>query len=242
MGYSNLKNMSKRTRYFFSHLMASSFLGIVLSFIVFYLWYPGPIAVAEGVTRIFCIILIIDIIVGPLLSLIIYKEGKGNLKIDLLLIILIQLAAMSYGVYSIMQSRPVWISQNGAIFQLVRANAILPQDQVKALIKFRQNGWWEPVWVAVNQADPKYELYSEPTLVPNLYIELRYAIPRIRKYAQSIDRLALFNTQHRINKELTKYPQAVSWMPLRTTGLDLVVLFDSEHKIIGVVNLRPWSQ
>lgn len=234
--------MSKRIRYFFGHLSASFCFAIILTLVVFFIWYPTPLASAEGVIYIFYMILFVDIIIGPLLGLLIYKEGKKNLKNDLLIIIILQLVAVFYGVYSIAQSRPVWIAQNGAIFQLVRANAILPEDQDKASTEFRYNHWWKPNWVAVNQRHPQYEFYAEPTLVPNLYEDLSHAMPRISRYAQPISRLALFNSQHQINEKLKKYPQVSSWMPLRTTGSDLVVLFDKKMQIINVVDLRPWSE
>ena len=51
-------------------------------------------------------LLAIDVIVGPLLSLLVYKEGKKTLKMDLSIIVLVQILAMSYGVYVIAQSRP----------------------------------------------------------------------------------------------------------------------------------------
>ncbi len=58
-------------------------------------------------------ILVVDVIVEPLFSLLVYQEGKKTLQIDLSIIILVQAMALSYGVYTIAQPRPGWIVQSG---------------------------------------------------------------------------------------------------------------------------------
>jgi hypothetical protein len=234
--------MTKRTRFFLGHLTASIFIGLILITLVFGFWYPTPFAAAEGVTNIFMMLLAIDVIVGPILGYLVYKEGKKTLKMDLAVIIVIQLAAMLYGVYSITQSRPAWIVQNGSIFQLVRANAILPEDQKDAASEYQTNSWSGPKWVAVDAQHAQYERAAEPTLVPNVYTRLDVAVDRIRQNAKSLDLLENYNDQNRIKAVLNKYPEANAWMPLRTTGDGLVVLLQQQDaKVIAVVDLRPWQ-
>lgn len=231
---------SKRLRFFLGHLTCSISLALFMIGILFFVWYPAPLAHTEGVTKIFLMLLAIDVILGPLLTLLVYKEGKKTLKLDLSIIIAVQLLAMSYGVYSIAKSRPVWIAQNGSIFQLVRANAVLVEDQAKA--EYRHQGWGKPQWVAVDQTHPQYQRYAEQTLVPNLYTPLSAAQSRIAQFAQPLENLKKYNEQAEIEKTLKGYPQARSWMPLRTTGLGLVVLLDQSHQVIDIVNLRPWQE
>jgi hypothetical protein len=71
--------MSKRIRYFLGHLSASLFC-YYFNYSSIFIWYPTPLASAEGVIYIFYMILIVDIIIGPLLSLLVYKGSKKNLK------------------------------------------------------------------------------------------------------------------------------------------------------------------
>ena len=93
--------MSKRLKFFFSHLLISFFIALVVVGLVFFVWYPSPLATAVGVTHIFLMMLAIDVIVGPLLGLLVYKEGKKTLKFDLGVIIVLQISALGYGIYSI---------------------------------------------------------------------------------------------------------------------------------------------
>ena len=75
--------MSKRLKFFVNHFFLSFLLALLVIGLVFFIWYPAPFAKAVGVTHIFLMMLAIDVIVGPVLGLFVYKEGKKSLKIDL---------------------------------------------------------------------------------------------------------------------------------------------------------------
>ena len=50
-------------------------------------------------------LLAIDVILGPVLGFIVFKEGKKTLKMDLAIIIVLQLSALSYGLFSILSRK-----------------------------------------------------------------------------------------------------------------------------------------
>lgn len=93
--------MSKRLKFFLTHLLISLLIALVVVGVVFFIWYPNPLASAVGVTYIFLMLLVIDVILGPLLGLLVYKESKKMLKFDLGVIIIIQIAALCYGIYTL---------------------------------------------------------------------------------------------------------------------------------------------
>ncbi|MGE6390963.1 hypothetical protein ACQKDP_10315 [Psychrobacter pacificensis] len=74
-------------------------------------------------------ILIVDLISGSLSTLVVYKKHKKTLKMDLTIIALIQLSALSYGLYSVYEARPVFIAYVVDRFDLVRANDISEVDE-----------------------------------------------------------------------------------------------------------------
>ncbi|MGR3978322.1 type IV pilin accessory protein [Acinetobacter sp. 1207_04] len=234
--------MTKRIHFFLGHLSSSVIAALIILTLVFFVWYPAPLAQAEGVTHIFLLLIAIDVIVGPLLTLLVYKEGKKTLKMDLSVIIVMQVMALSYGMYSIIQSRPVWIAQNGDIFQLVRANVVDKANQNQAKPEYQHNGWFKPQWVAVDETNSKYESYGEQTLVPNLYTNLSHANTRIIRNSQPLATLNQFNDPREVQKILQQYPIATTWMPLRTTDLGVTVLVDAQGAVVKVVNLRPWRE
>ena len=163
---------SKRVRYFLMHFASSILVAIVLIALVFFVWYPAPLASAEGVMTIFLMLVVIDVIVGPLLSLLVYKEGKKTLKMDLSIIVLIQVLATGYGVYAIAQSRPAWIVQAGWLFEVIPANVVDTKDQKQADPDYNNNGWLQPQWVAVDDAKNLNNGLSAPQLMPTTYNDL----------------------------------------------------------------------
>ena len=144
--------MSKRLKFFLSHLFISLLIALMVIGLVFFIWYPSPLASAVGVTHIFLMLLAIDMIVGPVLGLLVYKEGKKTLKFDLSVIILIQIAALCYGVFSIEQGRPAWLVYNVDRFELVRKNDLILENIGQAQPQFQQVSWTGPQFVAVKLA------------------------------------------------------------------------------------------
>lgn len=238
----NCTRYSKRSHYFLIHLACSIIIALILLALVFLVWYPTPLASAEGVTSIFFMLIAVDVIVGPLLSLVVYKEGKKTLKMDLSLIIFLQVLALGYGVNTIVKARPVWIVQSGWLFEVVRANEIDYQDQEKAEKIYNHNGWLQPKFVAVDDTKNPYNALSTPQLMPTTYTDLSYAYRRLKKYAQPLNTLQQFNEPQEIKKTLNRYPNTLYWMPLRTTGIGLTVLLDGNYKVIEIVDLRPWKE
>ena len=113
-----------RLKYFVVHLSVSLLLACCCLFLVFYIWYPAPLAKAVGVTSLFFMMLAIDVILGPLLTLIVAEKRKKLLKLDLVIIFLIQISALAYGLYNISNGRPAWIVFDSLRFDVAQANNI----------------------------------------------------------------------------------------------------------------------
>jgi hypothetical protein len=75
--------MRFRLRLFSIHLLISSFLALIAMMLVYLVWYSNSLSLALGVTTIFLILLGVDTVLGPLLTLLVAKEGKKTLKFDL---------------------------------------------------------------------------------------------------------------------------------------------------------------
>jgi hypothetical protein len=84
--------MPEHLKFFLSQLSISVLIALLVMSVVFLLWYPAPLATAVGVTHIFLMMLAIDVVIGPVLAFIVYKQDKKILKMDLSIIIAIQIA------------------------------------------------------------------------------------------------------------------------------------------------------
>ncbi|MEG2832300.1 MAG: type IV pilin accessory protein, partial [Bacilli bacterium] len=67
--------MNSRSKFFLGHLLISFLIALFIVGVVFFIWYPSPLAKAVGVTHIFLMLIVIDVIVGPFLGLLVYKKG-----------------------------------------------------------------------------------------------------------------------------------------------------------------------
>ncbi|PVZ71849.1 hypothetical protein [Pelagibaculum spongiae] len=101
-----------RAKAFLIHLLISTLILIVLSYWLVFIWYPGPLFFTDGGYQGLWLILGCDLVLGPLITLIIFNPNKATslIKKDLLAIGFIQLAALSGGVWATWESRPAGIS------------------------------------------------------------------------------------------------------------------------------------
>ena len=244
--------MSKRLKFFLSHLSISAMIALFVISIVFFVWYPSPLATAVGVTHIFLMLIAIDVVVGPILGFIVYKEGKKSLKFDLAVVILLQLSALSFGVYSIAQGRPVWIGYVVDRFELVRNNDLINDHVDQALPQFQNPSWLQPQYVAVKVSDNvnqrNDDLFAEVmggislAQRPERYVDLKQVKPLIQQRSQDLELLKNYNDSNQVEKVLAKYPQATAFVPLKAIAVDMTVLINKENgDVVKIVDLRPWK-
>ena len=91
------------------HLSMSVAVFIYLAYQIYYNWYPEPYFSVDGGWAGIRLIGAVDLVLGPLITFLIFDLGKSRRAIlfDLITIAVIQLSALSYGVYSTYTQRPV---------------------------------------------------------------------------------------------------------------------------------------
>lgn len=239
-----------RLKAFGYHLGISVLIALVSLYIIFMVWHPAPLATAVGVTHIFVMMLAIDVVLGPLLTLIIAKKDKKSLKFDLTVIIVLQLAAFVYGIYNIAISRPVYIVFDTSRFEVVQANEIPKESLDEAESSYGTLGWGVPKYVAVravaNAEERSERLFSEletgvaPSKQPNLYEPLDNQWAIMAAKAHDLTELSKNNSTQSVDSVMIDYPAATGWLPLVAYEQDMVVLIDITHQqVIDIVDLRP---
>jgi len=233
------------------HLSVSLLIVSALALLVFKVWYPTPLATATGVFVIFAMVLIIDLIIGPLLTLIVYKKNKKSLLFDLTIIVIIQIAALSYGVYSLSQARPVWLTFYNNRFELVRLNDIESIYLKDAPKKYTEMSFTGPKWVAAKPIGNNQEieglefgnkLGAKIAHQPALYYPIEQAYPDIAVKAYKLSALEAANDEAEINKYVSLNLKATGWLPLWGQQQHMVVFIDKNGVPLSVVDLRPWTE
>ncbi len=122
----------------------------------FVLWYPMGLYKVAGLDRLLIVMLGIDLTAGPLLTLILYRQGKKGLKFDLAVVAIAQLAFLAYGLNTLRLSRPVFLVGTPEVFTLVFASEIDEADLALApRPEWRTLSWTGPRLVGTRMpADP----------------------------------------------------------------------------------------
>lgn len=241
-----------RIKAFSIHLLLSACLALVIVCLVFFIWYPSPLHTAVGVTKIFLMLMVIDMVLGPCLTLLVYKQGKKTLAMDLSVICALQLGALLYGLHAVADGRPAWLVFADDRFHLVRANEIDERKLDQAKAEYRSPSWMGPKWISVlepERADERSDLLFESVFAgvdisqrPNLYQSLVIAEPAVQKAGKPLTLLEEYNTSETVEAILEAYPEAGSWLPLKTNQQDMVVLLkENSGEVVAIVDAQPWN-
>ena len=93
------------------HLVMSIAVFIYLAYQIYYNWYPEPYFSTDGGWQGIRLIGVVDLVLGPLITFFIFdlRKRRREILFDLAIIVIIQFAALAYGVHITYTQRPVAI-------------------------------------------------------------------------------------------------------------------------------------
>lgn len=89
------------------HFSISLAVFLVLMAIILLVWYPGILFSVDGGWTGLRIVIGVDLVLGPLLTLVVFKVGKPGLLFDLSCIVFAQVACMAAGMWIVYSERPL---------------------------------------------------------------------------------------------------------------------------------------
>lgn len=110
------------------HLLISAALALVVAAIVFGAWYPYPYRELSGGRDLFWLVVAVDVVCGPLMTLILFdpKKSRRELALDIALVAAIQLGALGYGTLTTWQAKPSYLVLEVDRFKVVSTAALDP--------------------------------------------------------------------------------------------------------------------
>lgn len=240
-----------RTRAALIHLGISSVLAMGVIALLVFGWYPWPYFLALGGLMLVTLIVGVDVVLGPLLTFIVFKSGKKSLKFDLTAIALIQAAALGYGLWAGYTSRVVYGVFVENKFHLVQANEVEESELAKATREeFRTLPLFGPKYIAA-RAPASFTNSLENMLIqasglgiqnmPQYYLPMNEAMEAIKQHDLDGKKLARENPalQDRIRLIETSQNKTLLTLPIHTrNGNDLIlVIVPSEGKVVDVLRL-----
>ncbi|WP_307655857.1 TfpX/TfpZ family type IV pilin accessory protein [Variovorax paradoxus] len=200
------------------HCLGCLVVALIAAALVFGIWFPHPYEAIEGGGKLFALVISIDVVCGPLLTFILFDPKKSNKELvrDLSFVVLVQLAALVYGLCSVYIARPVFLAFEVDRFQVISAAEISEQDLSNARQPFQKLSVLGPAVIAVEvpkPGDPTYlqsiELTLnglEPSLRPSLWRSYDEQRESVKRKLRSIAELKLRHQEKHIliNSEIAK--------------------------------------
>jgi hypothetical protein len=145
------------------HLAASAALAALVAAVVFDLWFPGAYRQFSGGTELFMLVVGVDLALGPLITLVIFDRRKplAELRRDVAIVIVLQLAALGYGLHMVSISRPVVLALEEDRFRVVAVSGVYVKELPAARPEFRGPSLTGPRLVrSVTPTDPNKKFES----------------------------------------------------------------------------------
>jgi hypothetical protein len=116
------------------HLGLSVLVAATAALLVFAVWYPWPYREISGGRELFQLVVSVDIVLGPLLTFAIFNRAKprAELRRDLAVVVLLQLAGLSYGLWTVQEARPVHMVFEYDRFRVIHKVDLVPELLAKA--------------------------------------------------------------------------------------------------------------
>ena len=231
--------------------IAFAALGLMLG-----VWYPPPFFHADGAGKLELILVGVDLSLGPLLTLIIFKSGKKGLRFDLAVIATVQAIALVYGMSVVLRTRPVFLVAAVDRFVLVSANDLSASDLAGgSKPEFRRRSWTGPRLVAAllpaNATERSQILTSslagkDIERLPKYYADYTANAKTLLKHAKTVEQLPKQNPTDilTLDKWLVDHHRSrndIVWVPLTARFSDLTALLDRQTgKWLGAITVNPW--
>ena len=124
----------QRLRASIIHLAMSLAVAALAAFLVFGIWYPYPYRELSGGRELFALVMAVDVVIGPLITLVIFNATKTrrHLVMDFAMIGMLQVAALTYGLWTVFNARPVHLVFEYHRMAVVHAVDIEPDTLTQA--------------------------------------------------------------------------------------------------------------
>ena len=249
---SMLLRLQKARKAFAIHLLVSLLVACIAAWMVFFLWFPSPYQGLAGGSHLFWMLVGIDIICGPLLTLILFHSSKSRreLTLDLSLVVIIQLAALIYGLHSIALARPVVIAFEVDRFVAVSLAQLDPTSLAQAPIDMRSMSWTGPRLIGTRRPLNEVEGFRslelslqgiEPSARPDWWQAYEQSAPDVRQRMKPIADLrakCTAETRESIDAAVAKTgmtSNTLYYLPLTSQKMvdGWIILLDVQAKIVG---------
>src|SRR5258708_3759749 len=252
-------DMHFRLKAFSLHLLSSATVLTLILSCLYFGWYRWPGWYLTDVTRVVLVMVCVDVVLGPTLTLIIanQKKSRRELTRDIGIIVVVQLCALGYGSVSLWSGRPLYYAFSESVLQLVQAydldanEAKLGRERNPALAPH----WYSPprwIWAPLPQDPDEREKIVGAAIsggddvisMPRYFKSWEEGMPSLRSQLKKVDDVAYFakSEKKKIKDKMKAAGMAddqLNTMPLTGRGYPLLAVFDpASLKITAIFRVK----
>lgn len=240
--------MRFRLKAFGLHLSGSAAALTIVLATLWLLWYRWPGWYLAGVLHVVGILLMVDLVLGPSLTLVVASPTKrpAVLARDIAIIVTVQLVALIYGATTLWLGRPLYYTFSVDRLELVQGSDLKAEDvsvaqrDNPALAPF----WYSPprwIWAPLpDDADEARKIVNGAIFggtdiiqMPRAYRPWSQGLTQLRKKLQRLDDMQFFNAKEKatLRSRLTNLRQPVD----QANGM---VLWGGSRRVLVIFDLK----
>lgn len=231
--------------------------GLVLTGMLL-VWYPDPYFSALGAGGLLLLLLGVDVTIGPLMTLVVWKTDQRRLRFDLAVIAVLQLSALAYGLHVVYQARPVYLVFAVDSFDVVTARDLSAEELGKARnTAYATLSLTGPRLVAARNPDSRSEqekiLFSALSGGADLAQMPRYYVPYGELKDKVLARVKSIESLRKRHPEVEQYlagldadgsgaPSRLGYLPVRAAREPFTALVDRQTaEVVKLIPVDPWG-
>lgn len=148
-----MRNLKTRLIACGAHFGLSIVVATLVAALVFVLWYPVPFREISGGRELFFIVIAVDVVLGPLITLAVFNLAKPRAELvrDLAVVVVLQLGGLVYGLHTVYIVRPVVMALEGDRLRVVRVMDLEGASLTDAPEEFRRLPLWGVLHIATRR-------------------------------------------------------------------------------------------
>ena len=234
------------------HLLLSLIVFAVFSYFILYEWYPEPFFTAQGGWQGIRLMAIVDLVLGPALTLIVYNHLKQRKLIifDLSIIVFIQITALGLGGYTVYTQRPIALVYWATAFYTVTEEDYFAQgiespdfsqysDHIPPLIYSRPVSTLAELESSINLTEKLIPAYAHV----EFYEKIEDNLEEILLNEVDITEIVLTNETvlNRIEDVTKGDLDAYSYLTLKAKFHHMILIMEENGELAGSVKVPPRS-
>lgn len=211
-------------------------------------WYRWPGWYLASALQIVGIVVMVDLVLGPTLTLVVANPGKRRTELarDIAIIVTVQLIALVYGGVTLWRGRPLYYTFSVDRLELVQASD-LKSDDIAA--GHRENPalapyWYSrPRWIWVPLPDNPEEAQKivggtlfggvDVIQMPRYFRPWAQGLPQLRKQLQKVEEMKLFSPA-----EKSALKSRMARLSLPADQSDAMVMWGGNRRVLAVFDLE----